>query len=373
MKVTNIIKLDESYDQYDITTDINNFFVKIDNNAYILAHNSPALLFGEDPQTKQFFISTKGAFAKTPKLCFNHDDIDKYFGDKADLADKIKIAFDCLGKMNIKGMYQGDFLYEKEDLKLEEIADVKYITFTPNTITYAVPVDSKTAVAIHKSKMGIAVHTKYVGEDLATAKSGMSMDFNYSSPEVWQMPLTTGSFTKTPSSFYSDMKKQINLIKKQKINIQFDENFTTLINIFINDLVRKEQTNVLNDPIKTEQMFIEWVQDRYAKEMDKLKTSKGKQSRQDMMDKIVDYVKSIDLKKYIKVYNELRLIKSDLIRELNRSLPEVRTFFKTTDGYKETSHEGFSSQGLKNIPVPIKLVDRDEFSRLNFMASKNRQ
>ncbi len=332
---------------------------------------SPALIFGSD-SNNQFFISTKGAFAKTPKLCYSHEDIENYFGEKPDLASKIKISFDCLKKLNIKGIYQGDFLYEKDDLKLEDINGIKYITFTPNTITYGVPVDSKTAIEIHKSKMGIAIHTKYSGNDITTAKSSPALDFNYKSNEIWQMPLTLGSYTKTPSSFYNDIKTQLNQLKKEKDEVLFDENFTSLINIFVNDLVRMQQTNILNDPTKSEQLFIEWVQNRYKKEMDKLKTAKGKQTRQDAMDNIINYIKSINFKKYIKIYNELRIMKNDLVRELNRGLPEIRTFFKTSEGYKETSHEGFASQGNKNIPVPIKLVDRDEFSRLNFAASKNR-
>lgn len=334
---------------------------------------SPSVLYGKDPKTNQFFISTKGAFAKTPKLCYSHEDIEKYFGDKPDLAGKIKIAFDCLKKLNIKEIYQGDFLYEKSDLKMQDINGTKYITFTPNTITYAINVNSQTAIDIHKSKMGIAVHTMYVGEDISTAKSAPIIDFKYSSPEIWVMPITTGSYVKTSSTFFSDIEKQINSIRKEKDSISFDDNFTSLINIFINDLVRSQQTNILNDPNKTEQIFIEWVQNRYNKEMDKLKSTKGKESRQRALDNIVDYIKSINFKKYIKIYNDLRIIKNELVRELNRGLPDIRTFFRGEDGsYDETTHEGFAAQGVKGIPVPVKLVNRDEFSRLNFMASKNR-
>ena len=56
-----------------------------------------------------------------------------------------------------------------------------------------------------------------------------------------------------------------------------------------------------------------------------------------------------------------------ILRALNK-LDATSIFVKTSDGYKTTNHEGFvaigSSGGI------IKLVDRLEFSRLNFNIDK---
>ena len=46
------------------------------------------------------------------------------------------------------------------------------ISFTPNTITYAVPVDSNIGKRIARAKMGIVFHTKYSGKDLDSLSAG---------------------------------------------------------------------------------------------------------------------------------------------------------------------------------------------------------
>ena len=58
--------------------------------------------------------------------------------------------------------YHGDVLFTEKDKKQEVIEGQTYITFTPNTITYAI--NSKNADLFNKvarSKFGIAIHTRY--------------------------------------------------------------------------------------------------------------------------------------------------------------------------------------------------------------------
>jgi hypothetical protein len=45
------------------------------------------------------------------------------------------------------------------------------ITFTPNTITYAVPVNSNIGRRIRRAKLGIVFHTSYSGKKMSESYS----------------------------------------------------------------------------------------------------------------------------------------------------------------------------------------------------------
>ena len=110
---------------------------------------APAIFAGIDPRDGKFFIAKKGVFNKDPKVYKTHKDID--LDTSGDLADKLKIALTEFKKLGIKsGVYQGDLMFTKGDIKKVTIDDVAYITFHPNTIVYAVPADSDLAKKIKK-------------------------------------------------------------------------------------------------------------------------------------------------------------------------------------------------------------------------------
>ena len=54
-------------------------------------------------------------------------------------------------KLGIKNVLQGDLMYT-DDIKTETIDGTKYLTFQPNTIVYAVPVDSELGKNYEKIK-----------------------------------------------------------------------------------------------------------------------------------------------------------------------------------------------------------------------------
>ena len=58
-----------------------------------------------------------------------------------------------LPKLGIKGILQGDLLYTPGELQTDTIDGEKMVTFTPNTITYAVPVDSDIGKKITRAKI----------------------------------------------------------------------------------------------------------------------------------------------------------------------------------------------------------------------------
>ncbi|NDG32893.1 hypothetical protein EB118_22845, partial [bacterium] len=93
-----------------------------------------------------------------------------------DLADKLKACLQYLPEIGIKGVIQGDLMYTQSDLKNVTIDGVKYTTFHPNTIVYAVPYDSDIGRTIRNSKMGIVWHTRYEGDTLENMKAVFGTD-----------------------------------------------------------------------------------------------------------------------------------------------------------------------------------------------------
>ena len=81
-------------------------------------------------------------------------------------------------------------MFGKDTLKQETIDGVKMLTFTPNTITYAVPDDSKLASTIRKAHLGVVWHTKYTGKTIVTLKA--------------QFGVNSGVFSKTSKIWFDD-------------------------------------------------------------------------------------------------------------------------------------------------------------------------
>ena len=65
-----------------------------------------------------------------------------------------------------------------DDLSKETIEGVSYYTFQPNTIVYAVPVDSDLGRIMNKSKIGVVWHTTYTGSSLPEMKASFGVDIS---------------------------------------------------------------------------------------------------------------------------------------------------------------------------------------------------
>jgi hypothetical protein len=120
---------------------------------------SPSLVFGHHPKNGKFFVATKSAFNKNPKINHTEADIDKNHGHAPGLATTLKHALKHLPKVTPKkGVFQGDVMHHVDTKTLHES-----VSFTPNTITYTA--HGKEADKAKKSKIGVVVHTQY-GDDL---------------------------------------------------------------------------------------------------------------------------------------------------------------------------------------------------------------
>ena len=105
---------------------------------------SPAIVWGTNPATGNFFVGTKSVFNKVKiKINETHDDIDR--NHSGVVADILHHCFDCLPSFD--GIVQGDFIgFGGDD------------TFCPNTITYIFD-------EIIDQNIIVAPHTLYATDD----------------------------------------------------------------------------------------------------------------------------------------------------------------------------------------------------------------
>ena len=116
---------------------------------------APAIFAGQDPSDGKFFVAKKSVFNVNPKLYKSAAEIDADLS--GDLNAKFKVALAEFSKLGITGVIQGDLMFT--DLNTENIDGESMYTFQPNTIVYAVPVDSDLGKTMNKAKIGVVWHT----------------------------------------------------------------------------------------------------------------------------------------------------------------------------------------------------------------------
>ena len=132
---------------------------------------APAIFCGTNPENGKFFVATKSLFNATPKINYTNADIKRNHGGA--LADKLTVALKYFPKLGIKGVLQGDLLFTSGDKsRARSRWSRSSIVFTPNTITYAVPVvktgflGSSLYKRVNSAKIGIIFHTSYSGKTI---------------------------------------------------------------------------------------------------------------------------------------------------------------------------------------------------------------
>ena len=135
-------------------------------NVTVKWDGKPAIWAGTNPDNGKFFVGTKSIFNKEPKINYTNADIDANHGHAKGLVEKLKMALKYFPALGIPGIWQGDLLYTAGDLKGATLNGEKMLIFTPNTITYAIPLNSILAGRIRASKIGVVRHTTYTGKSM---------------------------------------------------------------------------------------------------------------------------------------------------------------------------------------------------------------
>lgn len=336
---------------------------------------APAVFAGVNPENGKFFVGSKSIFNKTtPKINYTNADIDK--NHPGGLGTTLKVALKELKKLNIEGVLQGDVMFTSDGVEVQDIDGESHITFQPNTITYAVPSNSDLAKVIKRAKIGVIWHTKYTGKTMATMAAGFNPNISKlgKSSSVWydnaSFKDTSGASTFTKAEVKT-MRGLIDAAKKKFkaagsfIDELQNSDLVSEVKIYGNAQIRKGSSSL------SAADFQKRMEDKMQTAIDNLKTDRAKERKQKVMDTSMKFL-SRNRKKLQSVFDlhdSLTQAKIYTVRKLEK-VKNLGTFIKTENGFKVTAPEGFVAID-KPSGNALKLVDRLEFSKLNFTVSKN--
>ena len=341
---------------------------------------APAVICGIDPKDGRFFVGTKSVFAKDAKICKTESDIQKFYNGA--LAQKLSAALRYLPQSVNRGILQGDLMFT-DDKKRENIDGKDFITFRPNTITYAADPKSQLGRDINQARIGIVFHTKYTGDSLADLTASFNVrdsDFT-TGGNVWAEKAEfkdisgVASMSATEKNKYDafirmaegSLKKANNMLQEiqsgQK-TLQFDTEFLK----FFNNYVKAGR------PIPSVKQayadYMKHIGTEFDKATGKLKTAAAVNSKNTKWATQLFFIikNEEQFKMVIAAYMNLQAAKNILVEKLKR-VSTLRLFVDKGNGnYECTTPEGFVA--ISNDKA-TKLIDRLEFSKLNFTIPKN--
>jgi len=338
-------------------------------NTSVKWDGAPAIFAGKHPDTGKFFVGTKSIFNREPKINYTDNDIEMNHGHAPGLADKLKKALKYLPKLGIKGILQGDFMFDTSMVGKETIDGVPHYTFKPNTIKYAVETDSKLGQEIANSVFGIVFHTGYNDLD-SPPQYGINVKGLKKVPGVWVDDAvftdTTGTVTLT-----KDEAKQVkDLVKTaDSIKVKYKDLPLDLMNIYVNSEI--QQGKFLEDAEMSFNGFVDWFKSRMAKEIEKRKSKAGKlKVEESFKKKLAEIQQSKDnVVNIFKISRLLSQAKQIFVNKYNNATYNTKHFLDNEDGtLKVTAPEGYVA--VSKAGGAVKLVDRLEFSRANFSGGQ---
>tara|TARA_R110000851_G_scaffold11053_7_gene39157 strand:- start:402 stop:2309 length:1908 start_codon:yes stop_codon:yes gene_type:complete len=348
---------------------------------------APAIVAGLDTNGK-FFVASKSAFAKNPKINYTDQDIIDNHGTGG-LADKLKLALRYLPSLNIKGIYQMDYMFDPQ-MKIQEtpqtidgvVNENRFTTFTPNTIKYAVTENSPYGDEINKAKIGVAIHIEYMVQNgILKVKKYTSAPEEFSpSSTVFVFNVLANKPKNAKSSFskllLKDVQKKKNQVLKLADKVDFSslDDYTALLKTYINSEIRAGR--FLEDTSISTEEFVNWISGKFVKDIEKLKSEKGKEKKTAQMRNTLSALKKLrpSIKNAFEITKIIANLKNNLIKIFNEITQNdlLGTYLEDAPGeWQTTAPEGFALSRVDADGAQItKLVDRGEFSAANFGTGK---
>jgi len=322
---------------------------------------SPAVVFGHHPENGKFFVASKSAFNKNPKLNYTPNDIKKNHGHAPGLMNKLKDSLDHLKKVAPKtGVYQGDLMYSGDDKK--ESKDK--VSFTPNTITYTAK--GEQADKIKKSQLGVIVHTQYHGKDIHSMQADSHPDLHNfgKNDDVW---MKSANHDTKQIHYSEEDQKEFNDHMSAAKAIH-DEHKGTMykatephrgeagqLETYINQTVRTGEK-------PSAKGLSNHIEEKYNKAIAKLKTPAAQARKKQEAKMHTDHIeKNKDhYENLLNMHHHLQQAKNVLVKNLEQHTGGLEHHI---DG-KPTGPEGFV---INHAGEPTKLVNRAEFARANLL------
>ena len=328
---------------------------------------SPAIIFGHHPQTKKFFVASKSAFNKNPKINYSNADIEKNHGHAPGLVSKLKSALKHLPKVAPNhGVYQGDMMHTQEDHKIHEA-----VSFTPNTITYTAHGDE--AKKVLRSKMGVVVHQQYHENPKNPGLENMS-----ASPHVDHSHFTQHPDVHLKSAEHDTSK--INYPKQDQDSFEKHMSAAKAIHdthgAKMYSATAKHQgeaghlSTYINSTVRTGEKpnaggLAKHIAGIYTKEASKLKTPAGIAKRKTESDSHVAHINQNagHYTNLLNMHHHLQQAKNTLVSNLEKHEGGLEHHI----GDAKSKPEGFViNHKFKGNTEPTKLVNREEFAKANF-------
>jgi hypothetical protein len=329
---------------------------------------SPSLVFGHHPSNGKFFVATKSAFNKNPKINHTEKDIDRNHGHAPGLAKTLKHALKHLPKVTPKtGVYQGDLMHHAETKHLHEgfIVEAKdsKVSFTPNTITYT-PKSKEDAAKVKRSKVGIVVHHKY-SDDMKSASPHVDHENFKEHPDV-HIHGAEHDTSKVTHSAENEKKFQKHMAAAREIHDTHGHKMYGAIHLnhsgesghlatYINHTVR-------HDEVPSVKGFKEHLHREHGKKIAKVSTEKSKTEKAKQRDSELSHVEKnkSQYSNLFAMHHHLHQAKNALVNSLETHEGKYEHHING----KKSKPEGFV---VHHDNEPTKLVNRAEFAKQNLL------
>lgn len=353
---------------------------------------SPGILFGADPREQfkgQFFIGINRSIShsKNPKAVHSEAEINEMIANEGlrivlkDLLNSLKPVFG-----NSDKIYQGDVLFSNSSQKIrEKIKGQTYLTFTPNLLTYAVPINSSSELfnRINKANVGIILHDKSTGSTDSNNQQIIlrSLDKDYS--EIIQKSKQAGTVF-LESSRYDDIifdvnDKDFNFIglqvqKVARLASQISDNFNQdwisnplikKFHVYVAHQVKREDGGIFEmSKQKTLPDFNQFIEDFKTNVVQEYKSASKQESVSIWLSDNKENVSNL-----LEMFYCVRQVSDTVLDILYKLDSKVgKSFVQLPDGsYQISRGEGFV---LFHGDNHAKLVDRLDFTRSAKLYSK---
>ncbi len=305
----------------------------------------PAIIFGRKP-TGEFVLTDKSGFLAKgyDGLATSPEHIAKIMaqrgGERGELIAIYQRLFLMLRRavpQDFRGYIQGDLLYSSTPQRIGN-----QWVFQPNTVKYAVPVDSELGKKIADSTVAVAIHTSLSAPGapaepiraaaLADSPGLLILDPSLKDPRTIKLDAkTVADANRLLTQYGSAMDR---LFDPTELRSRKISNFPALIKTYINSRVRSGSYDNLvsgfgswiqqQEPAKAPRIF-EWATENKA-----------------------------TVAALFQAFIEVSSLKNQLVRQLDSQSQAVQASINDEPG-----HEGYVGQGMK-------FVDRMRFSAANF-------
>lgn len=314
---------------------------------------SPSMEYGLEGG--RHYISYKGSKKKS----FTHEDIELHHGSGPQgFKDAMHAMLDHVDKIHNgrEGeVHQGDIMWHQGTKPtIEDIGGIPHYTFKPNVLRNAIPVDSQEGQRIQNATFGFAPHTAYVG--------GVSRNFHHSEeqqhPDVHLFDALSPSIPEEHKQRLqqkvSDLKSLIKSTPKEHFSYISQDHIADWSKRYTSAKRMTESQNSIGFDD-----FSEFVHGKLQKEIDKLKTVKGRdkkeQSRTDLLADMKKHQSHIE--SGLAIHKAVTNIGND-IRSVLDSQQTTKRYFDAPTGRNQTNVEGYVFKPLGVLKHAwYKLVD----------------